>query len=436
MFRNIALLSAGSGTAQLILLAATPLLSRLYLPDDFGVLAVILAVSAIVIPFSTLRYENAILIRSDEYPPASLLLLCVVILCAFTLILVPLNRYVFNQAFTSEEIPAFAQSLITIYVFILGLNSILTAWHSRFKRFKIISIALLVQSLCTVSAQSFFGLNSIPGGLVYGHLGGLISYAVILMLASMRLDYSEIINIQAIRKIRHAAIKQKQFPIYSTWSALLNGMANNLPNILFSKLFTTAAAGHYAMATRLIRNPMSIIGQAVYQVVAQHAGEHHNQRLELCRVLNLVLRRMAYIAILPFILMSLFLVTIITYILGAQWAETGSYARILLPWLFLTYITWPLTGTYNALGKQGRLLIFNAIFVAGILIAFSSLLIDKNIITVLLLLSLCGSASRFYYLYWLFAQLDSPEVKDISAFMLTYTAVISLFAVIGQVLGW
>jgi O-antigen/teichoic acid export membrane protein len=436
MIKNIAFLSAGSGIAQLLIFAVTPLLSRLYSPADFGVLAVILAASAIIIPFATLRYETALLIRNNEYPPASIFLLSVMILCVVTLILAFLNEFIHEITFDNDDPSPFRGMIIVVYVFILGLNSILTSWNSRFSRFKIISVALILQSLCAVSAQCYLGFASAHDGLIYGHLAGLIAYAVVLFMMIIRLDHRDILNLHALKTIFYAAREQKKFPIYSTWSSLLNGMANNLPNLLFAKFFNATVAGHYAMATRIVRNPLSIIGQSIYQVVAQHAGEHHDRPAELSHTLAMVLNKMAYIAIIPFLVMSLSLEGIVTYFLGNQWSETGAYTRILLPWLFLTYITWPLTGTYNATGQQGRLLFFNAIFAAGILLAFMALLAGGNVYDVLILLSLLGSFSRLYYLHWIFVQLGSSENRNFSIRIFGYAALIALASGIGQAIGW
>ena len=71
MLYNAALkLLSGSVTAQAITLAATPFLTRLYSPEQFGVLAVFLSMVSVFGVVGTLRFDNAIpLAKSDEVAP-------------------------------------------------------------------------------------------------------------------------------------------------------------------------------------------------------------------------------------------------------------------------------------------------------------------------------------------------------------------------------
>lgn len=58
--RDAALLSTGSLVANLIGLIAVPVLSRLYSPSDFGLLALFMSVAAIARSVATGRYEMAV----------------------------------------------------------------------------------------------------------------------------------------------------------------------------------------------------------------------------------------------------------------------------------------------------------------------------------------------------------------------------------------
>ena len=53
-FRNVATLVSGSALAQLVGLACAPILTRLYTPEDFGLLGIFMAVSAVAATIATL----------------------------------------------------------------------------------------------------------------------------------------------------------------------------------------------------------------------------------------------------------------------------------------------------------------------------------------------------------------------------------------------
>ena len=58
--RNVAVVSAGSAMGQGLLIVSAPLLTRLYTPADFGVLAVYVSIVSILVVVASLRYEMAI----------------------------------------------------------------------------------------------------------------------------------------------------------------------------------------------------------------------------------------------------------------------------------------------------------------------------------------------------------------------------------------
>jgi O-antigen/teichoic acid export membrane protein len=58
--RNVAVVSAGSAVGQGLLIVSAPVLTRLYTPADFGVLAVYVSILSILAVAATLRYEMAI----------------------------------------------------------------------------------------------------------------------------------------------------------------------------------------------------------------------------------------------------------------------------------------------------------------------------------------------------------------------------------------
>ena len=77
--RSIAIMFGGTVLAQGITFAATPLLSRLFSPDDFGVLGAFVAILTILISFSSLKYELAIPQASIKKHTLELVFLCMYI---------------------------------------------------------------------------------------------------------------------------------------------------------------------------------------------------------------------------------------------------------------------------------------------------------------------------------------------------------------------
>ena len=66
--RNVLTLMTGTTIAQAILIAISPILTRIYTPEDFGMFALYMSVASILLVVETGRYELAIaLSKRSEY---------------------------------------------------------------------------------------------------------------------------------------------------------------------------------------------------------------------------------------------------------------------------------------------------------------------------------------------------------------------------------
>src|SRR5690606_7842279 len=75
MVRGASVLAAGTAAGQALILLAMPLVTRLYSPEDFGVLAVYASILALLVVVITLKFETAIVLAESDETAAQLLLL-------------------------------------------------------------------------------------------------------------------------------------------------------------------------------------------------------------------------------------------------------------------------------------------------------------------------------------------------------------------------
>ena len=64
--KNSLLLIGGTAISQLIPIGISPLLTRIYTPKEFGVLALFVSIAKIISVFSTGRYEPAIVLPKKD----------------------------------------------------------------------------------------------------------------------------------------------------------------------------------------------------------------------------------------------------------------------------------------------------------------------------------------------------------------------------------
>ena len=73
--KNVSVLVGGTALGQVITVLASPLLTRIYTPDDFGTLAVFASFLSIAAVIASLRYELAIPLPEDDKTAANVLAL-------------------------------------------------------------------------------------------------------------------------------------------------------------------------------------------------------------------------------------------------------------------------------------------------------------------------------------------------------------------------
>ena len=64
--KNVSKLALGTGIAQLITILISPVLTRLFLPEQYGIFALYVSLITILSVFSTCRYEFAIVLPKSK----------------------------------------------------------------------------------------------------------------------------------------------------------------------------------------------------------------------------------------------------------------------------------------------------------------------------------------------------------------------------------
>jgi len=409
LFKRILVLVFGTAAGQIITLLATPVLARLYLPQDFGYFATVTALVMIFSGVASLKYETAIMINDKKTSQAALFLLSIILLFLTSLLFIVIIKICGGTELYSKLIPdAITTTVIVLMYIFLGMINIMNNWHARHKRYYVLSSSKAIMAATIVVLQ--YVLFDVYGGsgLIIGSLIGFVVAAIFLSYFIFKYDVREISESLTLNNLRTAAYNHKRFPQYSVFATILNSIANQIPSVLFAQFISLAYAGYYSMSWRLTKGPVGLIGQSIFQVVSQHVGHNVNNIKEVQDTTNKVLGVMVHTSA-PFFVLGAFLIEpAILLILGEEWDVAGELSRKMLPWLFCLYLSWSMTGILNSMGYQKIILFFNMFFVAALVIPF---LLTSDIDLVVFLIVFLGSLTRLMYIYW---TLRSIQVRSIS----------------------
>ena len=270
---SVGVLVGGTGIAGAISALMLPVLTRLYTPHDFSLLAVLTGMISIISVAACLRFDIAIPVPELDSEAANVLGLAVlslagiVILLSGAWLLVPASLLArLNQ----PDIDAYLW-LVPVGVMVVALNSALQYWLIRKKDFAAIARNRVAQAGAGAGAQVAVGwLNGMALGLLLGPTvaAGAGSAALAYRIASVEQNRPKGVS---WRGMRAAFSSYHRFPKYSVLEALSNNAGIQLPIIMIAALANGPEAGFLMLAISVIQAPMGLLGTAVGQVFLSRA---------------------------------------------------------------------------------------------------------------------------------------------------------------------
>lgn len=394
---NVLKLSTGSAFAQALGILLSPVITRLFAPETYGLYSLFISVTSILGVIVCFRYELSVMLPKTDEEAANLLavsLISTLIVTVATIVLILIMSDMIVRLLNSPELKKYL-CLIPISVFFSGVFMALNYWNSRTKNFGRLSIAQIVSSIVAQGAKlgaAFAGYVS--GGVLIGAivLGSFVSTSVL----GERIwqdDHALFKSSIQWKKIGAGFKRYSKFPMVDSWGGLLNMVSWQLPIFFLSAFFSPIIVGYYALGTTVARLPMNIIGGAIAQVFYQKACDAKNKG-ECTEVVENVYRRLVAIGLFPMLLLCLIGKDLFSTVFGHNWAEAGLYTQILAPWMFFTFISSPLSTLFAVFERQGSaLIVHSAIFLTRLI----SLYIGCALGNVYIALGLFSATGIFVY---------------------------------------
>lgn len=369
--KNVITLMTGNIIAQAIPIAITPILTRLYTPYDFGILALIMSLIAVLGVIANGKYEQAIMLPKKEIDSLSLVYLSVLISSLFAIFLLLVILFFKKQiAYVLGE-PTIEIWLffVPVLVFMVGIFNSLKLYRVRNKSFKQVSISLVSKSSGLAIAQLSIGiLKSGVFGLIMGQLASYIAgVSSLIMSSTNKVSIKKTFDIALIKEL---AKKHQRFPKFSLPSSLLNSISLNSINFLIVAFFTTSILGFYTIARKLLSLPSVIIGESINQVYFQKLSEIKNERGNVLQVFNDYIRRLILISLPIFALAYFTVEPLFTFFLGSDWSIAGQFAKILVPLACIRLVSSTLSSTLLVFQKQNYTLLIQTIQFITLVVIF------------------------------------------------------------------
>lgn len=356
--RSVGLLVGGTAFTQALMVLVLPLLTRLYTPEDFSMLAVYLSILGIISVAACLRLEIAIPLPHCDEDAANLLALA---LCSSAGI-AALSMFIV-ALFSVQIVTTVAQPKLQPYLWLLPFGVWLSSsyaalqfWAARKKRFAIITKTRIAQAVGGASTQVGLGCAAVaPLGLL---LGQLISNAAGILGLARDVAKNDRAAIRAVKwsNMRRLFCEYDRFPKYSTLDSLLNTVGAQLPVIIIAALAMGPEAGYLLLTLRVMQVPLGLIGGAVAQVYLSRAPEELRAGT-LARFTVNILGGLIETGVGPLLFIGILAPNVFTLVFGPEWQRAGDLVAWLTPWSLLQLLSSPISMVMQVTGRQREMLL-------------------------------------------------------------------------------
>ena len=363
--KNSSILIITTFLAQLITLGFSPLLGRLYSPEQVGVYSLCFSVVTIVGAVATLRYELSIVLPKDNEDAKVLFLSSLLIAIVITLLYLIIGSGVFllNKDGFFAKMDYVSILLIAMGILLMGINQSMNYLCIRLKKFKLNGLARLLVSFTTALIIVFLGY--FWGGqyqfLLIAFIISQFLGAVLYWICLPKEFFSEVNIFNKYESIKTLLKKHRSFAFINTPHVLFDGVQENSVIFLFGYFFSAKVVGWYSFAYRLLKAPVGLVGNAFYNVFYQRMAEKHSKGISIMSDVKRMYKTLLMFG-LPCFLLAFFMIPFIfEFLFGSKWIEAGIIAQIMVPWLFLNFMASPVSSIVVILNKQKGAFLFTIV---------------------------------------------------------------------------
>jgi O-antigen/teichoic acid export membrane protein len=338
LLRATLTLLAGGALAQALPLLLGPLLTRLYVPADFGVYHLFAAVAANVSVVACARYEFALPLARDDGEAQALVALCLRLLLAATLLATVGGvawAWVAGAAW-----PLWLPAAVAAF----GLVSLATLAATRAQRFRALAASRVVQHGGGALAQAGAGAAQAGvAGLIAAPIGAALLAAALLRLPRGAWQVAQDLW-------REAARRHRDFPLLNTPHAFAGALQDTASVALVAAWQGAAAAGFWGLALRYLKAPATLVGGAVSQALYPRLGQASTAagRADVRRVMAVLGAIAAPLVVLLWVAAP----PLFEWAFGPGWRDAGELARALALYIGVHFVASPLAVATMAWGAQ------------------------------------------------------------------------------------
>lgn len=350
--RNITTLVSATAIAQVI-----PVLLQLYLrrviPEEiYGVFAVYLVLTSILVVISTLRYEMAIVLPLRDKDAVNVAALSLLITILFN-VLIFFTIVFFRKGLTAligwDERYANWLFAVPIGALVYSSYQVINYWLIRKKAFRASASNKISRRVSEGILQGASGLAAWPTGLLVGELFGRI----VMLLSGIRQSVRKGFTLKHVRtsRIQDVAKRYREFPGYQALPALLNTASLMIPVLIVNSFYGERITAQFDLSRQVLVLPLALISTAMSQVLFQKFSEKKNRKLPVISNLTKTTGFLLLLSLPVMVLLFFFGEPLFGFVFGKTYTTAGLYASTLVFAYMMQFVVSPVSVLMIALEK-------------------------------------------------------------------------------------
>lgn len=370
--KNVLVLLSGTLLSQIIPFIFLPILQRFYFtPADFGLLAVFISICELFSNISCLKLEFAIVLQHSIRKAINLMVTAFKIngfMVLFSALIILFFGESLSEFYKEPKLKDYLW-FVPLYVFLVGINDIMTYWFNRNKRFGVISSSKIAQTGTAELVKLLTGYLSFNYvGLFIGRISGFFFSGIFYVNRFIKQDQRKL---KLIRNEDSLPLlkENKKYLIFTTPTVFLGSLINVVYLNLFMYHFGKDITGVLGVSMTYLSAGFGVISVSFSQVFFSRVSEIKD-RDELLRIYVRFAKKLGLIALIPILFIYLLPTHWVTYLLNDEWEDLIVVARIMSLWLGVWFVSSSLSFIYIRLGKQKEMLFFDLLHLILIVLGF------------------------------------------------------------------
>ena len=372
LLQNSFRLLSGNLIAQALTLAALPLITRIYEPEEYGNFAYFLIASGVVSSVSVLALPSSIIRSGSLGRAGKIFTICMSLIILIHVILL-LGAYTASQYLNLDFIDII---LIISGSFLSALLTTSQALSNHRKSYNQLSRQVVIRAVSYASLALLLpslGLDA-NGRVLFSSY--MISYVFSIIYLNLSLKLFAEIKLLSVRRVRAVIMKEKDVVSYMLPASWIDIISERVVAFKLQAVGMGVALGNFHLAQRTLSMPATVFGSAIARVFTPELVKRVNGEGGAIKWFVIkVWLCLAAIGLIPLLVTVTFSPQIFAFAFGPKWMFAGELARVMAFGYYAKFVSTPTSSIYlvtRNLDQSLYLIIFTALSrIIGALAGFS-----------------------------------------------------------------